>query len=656
MPIPRRTVIFLTLLLAATVARAEAAVGVEVGWGNTYRAGRWNPIYVTAESSSPREVIAVVEGVTGAPRTMTIRNRFALSPSASTHAVFFPLGELPDLRDTVLTLRDPATFKRIAGMKLNLTPPVQQAPLGQPMIGVSGDGSTSGLIKDQFAGDATVGYVTPAYLPVVAAGYDALDVLMLNAPDFSGIREDQQQAIVDWLRAGGTLVLWPGSSAPSERGPLIDVLPALIGESYFLDLDPATVERIGWTRVPRVRARQLNPLPDAEAVPLVGQSVVAYRRPVGFGQVVISPIDLSAMRFTVPQAVMAFWKPLLHGVPDRTRDGTPDVKTTRWLRDMPNARARTIPAWLLVSLAFLGPVDTLLLKLLGRRPWTFVTVLGWGGLIAAGAFNISRQNAERTVEYRSVRMIEEADGAAAIVTDLVSLRWPEGTPFDFQADGARRGAWWQPANDPTDPPESERSEFHAEQSEGGTWPTRFAAHVPTPRVLQAQEWTSSPSIVVASLTIKTIDGKRHVVGALTNRGEKPLANVRIRLADGIARLDGTPVASGESRDVRAPIDPDDRSLDMPPAEVLYNERRAATQPVGAPDFTSIESFAFQRSLRLIDLLAKGDRACIYAEIVDPAPPVDLPAATRQKHLALVRSLVRLDFKVPETPATRRTAR
>jgi hypothetical protein len=36
----------------------------------------------------------------------------------------------------------------------------------------------------------------------------------------------------------------------------------------------------------------------------------------------------------------------------------------------------------LVALVVLGPVDSLLLKLLGRRPWTVVTLLGWAGLIA----------------------------------------------------------------------------------------------------------------------------------------------------------------------------------------------------------------------------------------------------------------------------------
>jgi hypothetical protein len=85
-------ILLLTLLSCPCVAWAEPEVTVEVGWGNAYRAGRWNPIYVTAESTPPREVVATVEGPHNAPHAMVVQCRFALSPSASTHAVYFPLG------------------------------------------------------------------------------------------------------------------------------------------------------------------------------------------------------------------------------------------------------------------------------------------------------------------------------------------------------------------------------------------------------------------------------------------------------------------------------------------------------------------------------------------------------------------------------------
>ena len=71
-------------------------------------------------------------------------------------------------------------------------------------------------------------------------------------------------------------------------------------------------------------------------------------------------------------------------------------------------------------------------------------------------------------------MSDEVDHAAASVTDFLAVRWPKGATFEFPEE---RGAWWQPAADPTDAPESARSELHTMQSEGGTWPDPYSHHI-----------------------------------------------------------------------------------------------------------------------------------------------------------------------------------
>ena len=623
----------LALLCPTLSAGAESGVDVRVGWGNTYRAGRWNPIYITSASTPPREVIAHVEGMHNAPHAMVVAHRFALSPDESTHVAFFPLGESPELGRTTLVLRDATTAKRIAAMNLALTPPLEQAPLGQPLIGVSGERSTWSLLKAQFAGDATVGYEELPYLPVVAAGYDALDVLVLNAPDLSKIDAKQQEAIVDWLRAGGTLWMWPGAAATPASGPLIQALPAVIGDNQFIELDPTVVAQAGLARVAKIQARQLAPIEGSEPVPLIGSQVVAFRRTVGFGQIVLAPIDLATLRFTSNLAVQKLWSPLLLGVPDRARDNVPDVKVARWLREAHAARVRIVPGWLIVALVIIGPVDSLLLKLLGRRPWTVVTVLGWGGLITALTYNAREHNTERPAEYRTVRVIDEVDQFQAMVTDFVGLRWPHGSSLTVPREQYQ---WWQPAIDPTDPPEGPISELSTEQSEGGTWPARMAAHVPTPRVLEAQKWTASPGLIDAKLSLK---GGR-VVGTIANRGERPLTDVRIRVAAGVARVEGA-IAPGVTASVDASVESQDRSLEIPPPETFYEARRSADTPILIPDYPAIEGSTFARSTRIIDLLSRG-RACVYAQVQDPTPPSDLPDPTREKHLAFVRSVVRLE--------------
>ena len=631
---PRSWIVIVLLILSAGAsARAQQDVTVRLGWGNTYRAGRWNPIYITAESSPPREVIAHVEGMHNPPRSMSVAHRFALSPAESTHTVFFPLGEPADLRRTSLVLRDATTGKRIASQNLSFTPPPEQAPLGQPLIGVSGETSTWRLLKDQFAGDATVGFEETPYLPVVAAGYDALDVLVLNAPDLSKIDAQQQAAIVDWLRGGGTLWMWPGATATPANGPLIEALPALLGENQLIELDAAAVTQTGLARIDKIRARQLTPMPGAEPLPLIGAQVVAFRRTLGLGQIVLAPIDLATLRFTSNLAVQRFWSTMLQGVPDRTRDNLPDMKIARWVREVHAPRVRIVPAWLLVALVVLGPVDSLLLKLLGRRPWTVATLIGWAGLIAGVTYNTREHNRERPSEFRSVRVIDEVDQAQVTVTSYVGLRWAEGASVTMP-----RGEyeWWQPAVDPTDAPTSRHSEFVAHQSEGGTWPHRLAADVPTPRVLQSQKWTASPAVIEAKLSL--VGGR--VAGKITNRGDRPLTNVRVRVAGGVAHVSGT-IEPSVTTTIDSPVEATDTSLNIPPPEFSWEPRRSTNTPILVPDYSAVEGSSFARSRRIIDLLARG-RACVYAQVADPPPPVEIPAPVNQRHTAFIRSVVALD--------------
>ncbi len=61
-----------------------------------------------------------------------------------------------------------------------------------------------------------------------------------------------------------------------------------------------------------------------------------------------------------------------------------------------------------------------------------------------------------------------------------------------------------------------------------------------------------------------------------------------------------------------------------------------------PDYRAVEGSTFLRSTRITELLSRGNRACVYAEMVEPAPPSALPTPVSEKHVAFVRSLIGLD--------------
>src|SRR3712207_7024781 len=51
----------------------------------------------------------------------------------------------------------------------------------------------------------------------------------------SALAIEQQRAIVEWVRAGGNLLLWPGDTPIPDAGPLLDALPCRIGDTAVLD-------------------------------------------------------------------------------------------------------------------------------------------------------------------------------------------------------------------------------------------------------------------------------------------------------------------------------------------------------------------------------------------------------------------------------------
>ncbi len=629
---------------AIASSAATRAMSLEVGWGNTYRAGSWTPIYLTASDMAPREVIAQIEGPHEGLQAMRISYRFAIGPDPATHVMYYPLGEGYQLRDTVVVLRDAKTLKRLDSHRLALNPAPLQAPLDRLMIGVSGDSATFGVLKMQLAPLGSGGFVPQTHLPMVPAGYEGIDALVLSAPDLAQLQDAHQRPIVEWLRAGGTLLLAPGSVPVPQSGPLIDVLPAVLGDVALVELDPAAVAAAGLPpRVRTVHGRRLSPAVDAQRVPILGAEVVAYRRAVGFGEIVVLPIDVSGLIFRTPEAAAAFWRPLIGDMSDPARTDAArartDDRTNTWLRSMSAMRWRVVPTWLLAALVIAGPVDSLLLVLMSRRPVTIVTGLAWCGLLGGGGVFLYHRSLPRVVDYHSVRVLDEVDGAAAAVTDRAALRWPRGSSLELPH---HTGAWWRPAYETTVSPATPISELATWQSEGGNSPARMAAHVPTPRILHAQQWTASEAIIAGKLTLSTVAGQTRLSGRLTNRGAAPLVNLRVRSAGGVARIDVPPLAPGATIEIDAAIEAGNSPLQIPATQGNAKAPQQGEVVAAAPDYASAEAMTHRRSRRLDALLQDPARVCVYAEVLQPAAPLKMAGETRETHVVFVRSLMRLE--------------
>jgi hypothetical protein len=95
---------------------------------------------------------------------------------------------------------------------------------GGILIGVSG--SPAQLEAVVQSGVANAGYLPVRFLPRSAIGYDAIEVLYLNQPDLAELGPEQQQAILDWVKTGGSLLLVPGRGQARQRTRLWGPCPA----------------------------------------------------------------------------------------------------------------------------------------------------------------------------------------------------------------------------------------------------------------------------------------------------------------------------------------------------------------------------------------------------------------------------------------------
>ncbi len=327
------------LLTSASVLadpiKPDVLLDVEIGWGGPLRAGRWTPMFVTASDAlatqaKPRAVTIAVESEQGGTSVMQISQSAAIGPIPATFTILLPLS----LEAPVVTLRDQATGKTLAVWSRESARAFEDVSRrlldgDKNLIGVSGAYSKLPNLTDQADLQAEVGFLPPDRLPIQPLGYDSLDLLILNRPNVNHISADSQAAIVEWVRGGGVLLIWPGSD-PLPAGPLADALPCKIGipRSYTFSLEQQYKAGLA-KRFGGMTGYQLTPTKDADPIPLFTDSAgqtdaIAYSKRVGFGRITVAPFDVSLFQF----------KNMIGGTepsetPDPTPESTPDASESR---------------------------------------------------------------------------------------------------------------------------------------------------------------------------------------------------------------------------------------------------------------------------------------------------------------------------------------
>ena len=217
-------------------------------------------------------------------------------------------------------------------------------------------------------------------------GYDAVDVIVLAGLPAEGVSADQERAIVDWVRAGGLLILCPGGLPARYDGTLIEeISPVRILGTRLVEGVPPFEEVYG--AIEHISKRiglSEAVLKDGEVHLQMGQLPLVVSRREGVGHVVFVAFDLSNERMRRLKKLTYFYRELLSlniGLPAPNKTNLPAAMSEVLDQQM---GVRVLPRWAVGI--FLGfnfvTVAVLLTALHKRREWGFAVLLAIAPCVA----------------------------------------------------------------------------------------------------------------------------------------------------------------------------------------------------------------------------------------------------------------------------------
>ena len=684
-----RALFFAVTLFVGSRAAAETTMQVRLGWDGLIHSDRWNLAFVTLSDTKPRNVLLEFHTPYDSFQGMRIDQAMTIGPQAQTFPLYLPMRGIGlGVEELSVVVRDANSLKKLASFP-SATTSLRGGQVLDParnFIGVSGKRATLRNVTDALPGAMLqAGHLDVADLPADPIGYDCLDVFVLNMAEFSEMSAEQQQAIADWVRGGGSLILWPGDDSIPATSPLIDILPCRIGASRIVEIPADTAQTAGLAaRFRKLPARDLAPHPGAAPVSLLGTpQLTAYRQRVGFGQVLVSPTDLTALSFADPKKTWDLWKLVLDGMVPKLPDdpftpperyyamsdtGFREAAALRQVGDLLGAVPGAgrfgfgyIATVLIGMMVVVGPVDWFVLKKLGRQPWTWVTTTGWIGLVTLGAIYAGHLLKSGELHFRTFELVDQADGASVARTDIAGLYSPRTTTYDVNTPV---DSWWQPAS-----PGEEYYVYRRSSGNEMTFHQTYRGSAPEPMIVnvwnlrflkgRAAGKPAGATLVDAALRITSTTGpegrpEKHVVGTITNPGTTVLKNLAIRTKDGVCVFAlrakaADRIEPGKTVEIDAIIDPELK----PATDVGAANRRNRGYYPGLGESTLPQMSATRlwdvggylsvnRTDRITQWLKGDDVACVYAECESPDPVAKLSGATPiERHWKVVRALVTL---------------
>jgi hypothetical protein len=376
-----------------------------VGVGNIYSApvfvpGAWTPLRATLINDTAAEIDGHIEmPVTGKSGTIIYRIPVAVPPHSDYRTTFnIPLTMPPSLEKVdnegakEVSIIRWVQSKDIAQTSILMRPPKnagEDAPRRMIILNLAADiedenapQEPSALIKPI---EDTIGISPMIWRSVVSnaathpAAYDSCLLVVLHLADAPKLNIAQRDALLAYIRRGGTLLI----AAPTEAAALRD--------SWLEPYLP--VQPIGYRVATKLQTEHDNfklpkPVTLCEAVGAAGGTILlkdahyvhAAYKPLGLGRVAFTSFPIDAIPFS-SDAARDFWQSLLNfSTPDPTWVATRfPQEQTQLLRTMIGSPAPSRASAIAIASGFVLLVVVMQLLWRGtRRPRAFA-----GGIVAA---------------------------------------------------------------------------------------------------------------------------------------------------------------------------------------------------------------------------------------------------------------------------------
>ena len=428
-------------------AEPQIELQVEQTYEGNFKYGEWLLLWVTLENYGTDADIEVFANIPSSNGNGIYAINVSL-PAGGRKQV--PLYILPNNYSREINIQAVSDGKEIASQIIEVSPNQNNYYL----IGIASPETGPIAQIDSLASKSSSRKVisfnlSPNLLPEKSIALNSLDAIILNDTDTSQLSLEQKQALIEWVQAGGRLILGGGpglektiSGLPEEliNFNIIEMveLEDLDGLQTYADNTPIQVN--GPFTANQFLSSSGTSLAQQDEYSLV------HEWSYGSGQINLISMDISASPFNAwsgtktfwvnllsPYAAFPLWKPLDTSIRQIRAGNMYYPLSNQPALDLPSIRGLAI--LLVFYIILVGPVNYLVLRRRKKNHLAWITIPALTALFTAGAFGLAFILRGNDILVNNISIINLSPDGSAKVTAYVGVFSPSQATYSLEMPG-----------------------------------------------------------------------------------------------------------------------------------------------------------------------------------------------------------------------------